>query len=191
MSSTDTATENSKKRSVATHALLNSAGEVVDDEESASGARYTLNALPTTPVDYQYGQNPNADKLFALFGFKTLATNETSQVRNNLKGDAGPAAQLEAVNSRMALVKTGQWLDRTREPGVGAINKDALVRAIATYATENGQPLSDDKLVALRQKVEEDKVYVKGVRSHTRIAALYAAETGKPQVTDQDIFSGL
>lgn len=187
MSSTDVATE--KKRQVALHALLNSAGAEVDDEESANGARYTLVAKANDPVDYQYGQNPAADKLLAIFGFKTLATNETSQVRNNPKGDAGPDAQLEAVKARLELVKGGQWLDRTREPGVPAINKAALVRAIQTYATENGRPLSDEQVIALTQKVEEDKAYVKGVRAHTRIAALYAEETGKPQVTMDDILA--
>jgi hypothetical protein len=95
------------------------------------------------------------------------------------------------VNSRIKLVQSGQWLDRTREPGVGAINKDALLRAVVTYAQENGKALSDDQVIALRQKIEDDKVYVKGIRSHTRIAALYAEETGKPQVTDADIFAGI
>jgi len=62
-------TENVIKR-VAKHELLDANGDVLADdqgEESAHGMRYTLLGNGQS-VDYVYGKNPNADRMFAVFG---------------------------------------------------------------------------------------------------------------------------
>ena len=179
-----------EKKKRAEHDLLAADGSVVDDEESANGIRYTLVALPDRPFTYQFGANPQVDKFLALFGAKTLATNESSAVRNSAKGEGSAEEQIEAVEARFALLATGAWVDRTRE-GVGAkVDLDALANAICNVMVAEGKYTADDvtngKLAATRQKLDDDKVWARKARQHPPFAAEYAKLKGASQVTTDD-----
>lgn len=140
------------RQKVAKHELLDNQGNVVENEEEATGARYTLIANGGT-VEYQYGQNADVDRMLAIFGAKTLMTNESSQARNNPKGDQGPDAQIAAVKERFEfMTRESKWLDRTRTGIETAINLDALADAIVSV-----QPKLDK--AAVRQRVQDDKPY--------------------------------
>ena len=69
--------EEEKREKVAEHEFIDVAGNEVDETETATGYRYTLVALPNEPFTWQWDQANNLErKLMALFGVKTLATNE-------------------------------------------------------------------------------------------------------------------
>lgn len=177
------------KRAVAKHELLDSAGAVVEEEETATGIRYTLLANGQA-FDWQYGQNPDADRMIAIFGAKTLATNESSAMRNSTKGAATPDEQIDAVRERFALIQTGKWIDRTRE-GVGAkIDLDALANAICNVMVAEGKyteaDVSGGKLAATRQKLDDDKAFARKARSHPPFAAEYAKLKGATAVSTDD-----
>jgi hypothetical protein len=169
------------KRAVAKHELLDANGAVVENEEEATGIRYTLLANGQS-FDWQHGQNPDADRMIAIFGAKTLATNESSAMRNSTKGAATPDEQIDAVRERFALILTGKWIDRTRE-GVGAkIDLDALANAICNVQVAEGkyteEQVKTEKLAATRQKLEDDKSWARGARQVPKFAAEYAKIKG-------------
>lgn len=178
------------KRAVAKHELLDSSGAVVEEEELATGIRYTLLANGQA-FDFQSGMEPGKrETMLTIFGAKTLATNETSALRNSTKGAATPDEQIDAVRERFALLETGKWVDRTRE-GVGAkIDLDALANAICNVQVAEGKYTEDDvkneKLAKTRQKLEDDKVWARKARQHPPFAAEYAKIKGAAQVTTED-----
>lgn len=188
-SATDSGDTETVKRAVAKHELLDSAGAVVDEEETATGIRYTLLANGQS-FDWQYGQNADADRMIAIFGAKTLATNESSAMRNSTKGAATPDEQIDAVRERFALIQTGKWIDRTRE-GVGAkIDLDALANAICNVMVAEGKyteaDVSGGKLAATRQKLDDDKAFARKARQHPPFAAEYAKLKGSATVSTDD-----
>src|SRR5215204_4698782 len=96
-------TETETKRSkVAEHELVDAQNAVTEDEESADGIKYTLVANGKSFTWNWTAANEQARKLLAIFGAKTLATNETSQARQ--KG-ADADGQLDAVVERFALIQ--------------------------------------------------------------------------------------
>jgi hypothetical protein len=187
----DTATTG--KRRQAKHELVDAQGNVLGDdgtEVEAHGIRYTLLALTEKPFTYIYGQNADADRMLACFGAKTLCTNETSAARNNDKGEASPAEQMDAVVDRFSLLATGQWVDRTG--GVGAkINKDALAEAICQQLVEDGKATNEQieqgYKAKVRAKLEDDAVYARKSRTHNGVAAKYAAIVGRSSATTDDL----
>lgn len=178
---TDVTQVDASKRKVAEHYLIDASGAKCDDEESATGIGYKLLAVDS-PFEYQIpGAVPgNPQTMLAIFGAKTLATNETSQARNNAKGAASAQEQLEAVLERFALIDGGKWIDRTRE-GVGAkVDKPALAQAIKQV----GHARSVEEILA---KLESDAAYLRAARQVTEVAAAYAAIVGKPTKTVSDL----
>lgn len=188
-SAADSGDTETVKRAVAKHELLDAKGELVENEEEATGIRYTLLANGQA-FDWQYGTNPDADRMIAIFGAKTLATNESSAMRNSTKGAATPDEQIDAVRERFALIQTGKWIDRTRE-GVGAkIDLDALANAICNVMVADGkytpEQVQNEKLAATRQKLDDDKGFARKARQHPPFAAEYAKIKGAAQVTTDD-----
>jgi hypothetical protein len=179
------------RKQVAKHELLDSAGSLVEEEELATGIRYTLLANNQT-FDFQSGMTPGErNTMLVVFGAKTLATNETSALRNSTKGAATPDEQIDAVRERFALLETGKWVDRTRE-GVGAkIDLDALANAICNVLVAQGkyteEQVKSEKLAATRQKVEDDKPYARKSRQMPAVAAEYARIKGATAVTLDDL----
>lgn len=178
------------KRKVAQHALLGADGATVDDEESAHGIRYTLLANDQA-FEYKFGANADADRMLACFGAKTLATNETSQVRNNPKGAGTPDEMIEAVRERFGLLASGKWVDRTRD-GVGAkVDKDALAEAICRVlvasAKKSQEEIAGGYKATIRAKLEDDAGYARAARQNPQVATEYAALVGRAVKTVDDL----
>jgi hypothetical protein len=186
---TTTETTTTRKK-VAEHALIN-AGNVVDTEEEANGIRYTLLENSET-FDWLWDDATEAERLLlALFGAKTLATNETSQARNNPKGSATADEQIAAVRDRFALIRGGQWVDRTREGGVGArVNRDYLAEAICKVLVEAGKKSDADIAsgykATVRQRLDDDAEWLAKMRKFPPVAAAYALLAGKDSGTTID-----
>lgn len=172
------------KERVAKHALLDAAGAEVDDESLATGIKYTLIATGKS-FTYQVGGvtagSPAA--MLAVFGAKTLATNEASQVRQ--KDESGD--QLGAIEDRFLLIEGGKWVDRTG--GVGAkVDLDALAKAIVEVGTKAGKSPNE---TAIRQKLEDDKGFRTLARSNPEIGAAYAAIVGRTVKSVDDVFAAI
>lgn len=188
---TESVTETTSRK-VAVHELLAQDGSVVESEEEADGIRYTLLGNGEK-FDWLASQaTPSELKLLAIFGAKTLATNETSQARNNPKGAASPDEQIGAVRDRFAMIRTGQWVDRTREGGaVGAkVDKDALAEAIVRVKLAAGK-ITDaqvgDEKAAIRQRLEDDVAYMRKARQVPEVASEYASIVGRATASVDDL----
>ena len=178
------------KAKVANHELLDATGAVVDEEELATGIRYTLVANNQS-FDFQSGLTPGErNTMLILFGAKTLATNESSAMRNSTKGAATPDEQIDAVRERFALLETGKWVDRTREGAGAKIDLDALANAICDVMVSEGKYTAEDvangKLASTRQKLDDDKVWARKARQHSPFAAAYAKIKGAATTTIDD-----
>lgn len=179
----ETAEEKRKVSKVAEHDLIDTAKAIVDSEEEADGIQYKLVANGKTFHWNWQDANELERKMLAIFGAKTLATNETSQARQK---DADADGQLDAVVERFGLIRSGQWVDRTREGGVGrAIDKDALAEAIVRVLLASGK-ITDaqvgDTKAAKRQQLEDDAAYVRKARQVPEVADEYIKIVGKPTV---------
>lgn len=187
---TGTTSNKVEKSKRADHDLLDASGAVVDDEEAANGIRYTLVAMPERPFTYQFGVNGTVDKFLALFGAKTLCTNESSAIRNSPKGEGTAEEQIDAVEARFALLATGAWIDRTRESVGAKVDLDALANAICNVMVAEGkltaEQVSGGKLAEYRQKLDDDKVWTRKARQHAPFAAEYAKIKGAATVTTDD-----
>lgn len=188
---TSTGSIKGEKQKRAEHELLAADGAVVEDEENANGVRYTLLALPESPFTYQYGENATVDKFLAILGAKTLATNESSAVRNNPKGAGTAEEQLDAVKERFALLATGTWVDRARE-GVGAkVDKDKLAEAICLVMIGEGKATEEQInagiKAARRQRLDDDKEYFRKVRQFPAVANKYAELMGRTTMSASDL----
>jgi hypothetical protein len=190
MTNVDEATTVTRK-AVAKHFLLDANGDVTEDETKATGIRYTQIASGET-FDYQVSEA--AKLMLATFGAKTLATNESSQVRNNPKGAGGDAEQMEAIKNRFALLDQGEWVDRTREGGA-TVNKDWLAEAIILVMLADGKITDEqaggDAKAKVRQKLEDDKAYVTTARQHPRVAAEYSKLAGRVVKTTDDLMAAI
>lgn len=180
------------KRKVAQHDLIDAKGEVVETEEEAQGIRYTLQENGQAMTWNFSDATEDEKRLLCIFGAKTLATNETSQVRNNPKGGGDADEQITAVKERFAMIRTGQWVDRTREGGVGVkIDKDALAEAICQVLVAEGK--TDDAAVAAglkaekRERLENDAAYLRKARTVPAVALAYAKIVGKTTATVEDL----
>lgn len=175
---------------VAIHALLLADGTEAESEEKAEGISYKLNGHPET-FTWQYGEATDAEKrMLACFGAKTLATNETSGVRNNKKNPGDVNAQYDALVERFKLIRSGEWADRTREPGAPRVNLDALAEAICRVMVATGkrtQAEIDGGVKAEYRERLESKEYLATVRTNAQVANEYAAIVGRKQASVDDI----
>lgn len=184
-------TNKKKRAAVAEHEFVDSNGEPVDDGESAQGYRYTLLANSDTFDWYWAKANEDERRMLALFGAKTLATNETSQARNNPKGTGSAAEQMEALRERFTMLRNGQWVDRSREGAVTKIDKDALAEAICQVLVAKGKATESDIAggikAAKRQLLEDDATYLRKSRQVPEVAIAYAAIVGRQVATVDDL----
>jgi len=182
--------DDEKKKQVAKHVLLDASSSEVEKEEQATGIMYTLVALPASPFKFQSGMAPGErNTMLNVFGAKTLATNQSSAARNNAKGEASPAEQLTAIVERFKLLETGIWVDRTREVGA-QVDLDAMATAIVEVMLAAGkatEETKDDVYATRRQRLEEDKDYVRSVKLNPDVAAAYAAIKGKVAASVDDL----
>lgn len=181
-----------KRDQRAKHELLDANGATSEDldEEQAHGIRYTLLANGKV-FDYSYGKSGDADRMLALFGAKTLCTNETSAARNNSKGEASPDEQMAAVEERFALLAQGIWVDRTREGGAKT-DPDALVEAVCQVLVAEGKldPAKvDEYKIDRRAKLDADKSLATKWRSYGPVATAYNALVGRATATVADLMA--
>jgi hypothetical protein len=188
---------------VAEHSYLDDEGNEVEAEEAATGYQYVLKSDSDTPLEFSWfwkEANEIEKRMLAIFGAKTLATNESSQVRNNekIKGtdEAGPDAQMEAVKARFAEFRKDppQWMDRTREGAAVRIDKNALAGAICDVLVHDGKKTQADvdqgHYAKVLQKLEEDPTYVRKARQVPAVSEAYAKRVGRT-VASVDDFANL
>jgi hypothetical protein len=187
MQETETETA-ATKRKIAEHTLLGADGSTVETEEEARGYSYKLLANGETFV-WQWNDAPEAERIMlAIFGAKTLATNEVSQVRNGkeFKDSDDPAQYdkgIEALRSRFADIRDGKWMDRTKASGESRVNKDQLSEAICQVLVGAGKKTQDEVdngyKATVRERLENDSEWMNKVRKQPDVAAEYARIAGK------------
>jgi phosphoribosylformylglycinamidine (FGAM) synthase PurS component len=188
----DTETE-AAKRQVAKHSLLDTQGAVVEDFEDATGVRYQDVETGKT-IDFQLKANTDATRMLALFGARTLMTNEASAVRQK-EGKSGTGAlQVQAIEERLALIfgtdgNGGQWVDRTREGGP-RIDQQALADAVCEVMIAGGKFAPEDR-DAKRAKLLEtwaaDPKKVGVAHSVPAVRDAYARLVGRTAKTVDDL----
>lgn len=185
-------TESSRSK-IANRLWIDDAGHEVD-EEHATGVQYeflgrTKDGITIPPDGKSFTQywkdlNPEAQRMFGLFGQQTLFGNITNTWMGDKADDKAPTAA-EAIAARVALLQSGVWIDRTRE-GVGArVDKDALAQAVVNVLTGAGK-VAD--LATWRAKLEDLDV-VKTARSNAAVTAEYASLMGRKVSTLDDLES--
>lgn len=173
-----TETEKSQ-RALAKHEYLTVNGGDTDDETEAHGYRYT-HLRTSGVVEVMWNElSEDAKRMFGIFGIKTLATNEASQVKQKNGTGVDPAP---SIKERFALIQTGQWVDRTREGF--QVNLDALAAATFDVLTKYGHAAD---YASLRERMETDKDFVKKSKSNTEINALYIEKVGRPTASIDDL----
>lgn len=192
MTDVSTTAETEKKRAIAEHILLGSDGKVVEDIEQAHGIRYVDKASALS-VDYT-PTDPNALRMLAVFGAKTLATNVASATRGPDK-DGTAQEQIDAIQARFDWIETQKsWLDPSREVGA-RWDIDTLATAAVNVSVANGKvPNEDDKKAAAFAKFKalmEDPAKGKGnvtaIRSVAGVEAEYKKLQGKTAKTADDL----
>jgi len=166
----------SRKR--ANHTYLGVDGSTVKDVHEAVGVAYEDVA---TGEKFSFAI-PGADAgspltLLAVFGAKTLATNEASSVRNNPnRSDDDDTSEVEAIKDRFDLLATGVW----REPGEGRaptkVDRDQLAAAIVDVASAAGKTLD---VVAVRQRLDDEPAYFRTARQVPAVTDNYNKRVGK------------
>jgi hypothetical protein len=179
------------REKIANHSFLDAQGTPVDDGEAAQGYRYTLLANGDT-FDWYWAQaNEDERRMLSIFGAKTLATNETSQARNNPKGAATADEQMEALRERFKMIREGQWVDRAREGGVGAkVDKPGLAKAITEVLLAKGKITEADvgtTYAAKLQLLEEDAQYLRKSRQVPEVNIAYSRIVGRPTASVDDL----
>jgi hypothetical protein len=184
-----TTNKRAKREKVAEHEFIDAQGDPVDDGEAAQGYRYTLLANGDTFDWFWAMANEDEKRMLAIFGAKTLATNETSQARNNPKGAGSAAEQMEALRERFTMVRNGQWVDRTREGGA-KVDQPSLATAIVQVLITKGKITEADKDATYADKLKmlaEDPTYLRKSRQVPEVAVAYAAILGRQTATVEDL----
>lgn len=195
---TETETETKSKSEIT---LLAQDGSEAESEEQAYGFDYKLLGNGKCHRWQWSEASEDERRMLAILGGKTLATNETSAIRNNKKLQGTPEgsvdAQFEALVERFGLVRSGTWVDRTREPGAPRIDKDKMADALADVLLADGKITQADwqsARDARRAKLDDETksgsppmTYMQFMRTNAKVAAAYAARMGKPQASVDDI----
>lgn len=147
-----------------------------EDMESAKGGSYQLLGEGGKTFTYNHGENANADRMFAIFGFHTKVGNVANTVLNDKDNPGSPADAGEAIAEFLSAVADGTWAERSGGVGV-KIDKDALAGAYVDYCAANGQAKD---YATVRQALEDKPVLVRQLRAVPEIAKLYQAKVGKP-----------
>jgi hypothetical protein len=176
MANTDT-TETAKTRKVADHFYLDASGNVVEEQEKATGIRYQVVATKEN-FDFQVpGAVPGSvQTMIALFGAKTLAINTASQNRQDPESDVTDPV---AISERFSLIKDGDW-GVSRGGGGGArIDIDLLIEALGQVYKKEKKPFDPDKYgTAIRDNEEYRKKVFSNLAVKARYMTLKAEKAG-------------
>lgn len=180
--------EKVSKRQVAKHILLANGGTSDDlDFDGADSIRY-VDIESGQTIDYKPA-NDKATLMLALFGARTLATNEASAARQK---DASGIEQIEAIRERFALIDSGVWVDRTREGGP-RIDPKLAAQALVEFMVSEGKVPADQgdsalaKVVANFEDEKEGKARISKAMSNPTVAANYKRLKGGKAATADDL----
>lgn len=173
-----------KRTQVARHTYLDGEGNVTKDIHAATGISYEdVESGETFTFQIPGGSAGNAITMLAVFGAKTKATNEASQIRQQLRAGETPAqSQVDAIKEAFGKIAEGIW----REPGEGRVgakvDRDSLAMAIVEFASTlpSAKPESKD-VGAVRQRLDDDLKFFRTMRKDERVSAIYAKLTGLEQ----------
>lgn len=197
---TETAPRAAKKVPVAEITLLKSDGSEATKQEEATGFSYKLIANSKTFTWQKADANENEILMLAIFGGGTLATNETSAIRNrggkdrpDLAGDADE--QFDALTERFTALRDGSWTppDRTREGP--RVDTDKLASAIVAYLVASGKRTDAEaesehaRQLGKLNAADTGKAYVASSRQIPEVAANYATLMGKKVATLDDLMA--
>lgn len=191
-----TATESSKRKQVSKRGFLAKDGSEAERMEEASGARYTLlDPNGNHDLDYQFGADANADRMFAIFGFHTKIGNVANTVLNDKEEPGTPTDAAARIKEFLDSVKAGTWAEKSE--GVGQkVDKQALAAAVVEVMAAKGKPL---QLGDVMQWLEEGKpelngkpamtaqAFMRAVRQDRDVADAYATRVGKATRSVDDL----
>lgn len=197
---TETAPKAKKKEPVAEITLLKADGSEATKQEEATGFSYKLIANSKVFTWQSAQANPAETLMLAIFGGGTLATNETSAIRNrggkdrpDLAGDADE--QFDALTERFTAIRDGSWTppDRTREGP--RVDVDKLASAIVAVLVANGKRSEAEaesehaRQLGKLNDADTGKAYIAGMRQNADVAAQYATLMGKKVATVDDMLA--
>lgn len=141
-----------KRERIAKHELIDAAGAVVDDIEKAVAIRYT-DVQSGLTTDFRPDMAKPGALWLALFGAKTLATNEASQVR---QADGSAQEEIDAISDRFAVMFADQdakWVDKTRVGGP-RYDQPTVATALVNVMIAGGTWQEADRAEKERKAVE-------------------------------------
>lgn len=179
--------ESSKRKQVSKRLFLDTSGTPVDKIEEATGARYTLlDPKGNHDFDQQFGDAGKFETMCAIFGFHTKIGNVANTVLNDKEEPGTPSDAASAVADFIKSAQAGTWAERTGGVGV-RVDKDALAGSIVAVAEAAGKKAD---YATIRQKLEEDKNYVRMARQVPAVATEYNKRVGKEAKTLDDLLVG-
>lgn len=194
----DTGAETKSGRKVAEHSYLDAAGNVVETEEQATGIRYHIISTGDT-FDFQTGGKPGEPlTMLAVFGAKTLATNEASAFKQSTKSPTTPNGHydgaIDAISERFKMIESGTFVDRSRD-GVGGPkwDLDALAEAMCIVLVSSGEATQEQidrgGKAKVREKLES-KEWLAKAKKNPAVVVEYQRLAGKSVTSAAELASG-
>lgn len=167
------------KRKVAEHGLLNVNGGDTKKVEEAHSITYALVDTPQDVFTWTHNWAGVSDdvRMLAIFGAKTIATNTSSQIRQQ-GGDS--VEQMEAIRDRFENMANGVWLENA-ERGGASIDVAVLAKVVCDYAAAAGKPKDYE---AVLKELTEDKA--KKSKLHDAFRKEYKEAKGKSTISQAD-----
>lgn len=132
------------RKKVSDREYINSAGDVVDRIEQATGGRYSLGKANgedfdvTKDWDLQCGAPGTPVTMLAILGFHTKLGNVANTVLNDKENPGTVESAAQAIDEFLALMEKGTWAERVGGGGGGLrYNPDHMAAAIAEAKGEN------------------------------------------------------
>lgn len=166
-----------KREQVAIHSWLDANGEETKDIHVASGYR---RKDKNTGELFEYIAAGAAGKpatMLELFGAKTKATNEASQVRQaERRGEEVEGSETDNVIAIFEQIAEGVWREIREGGGVAKVDRDALAQALFEC---NPKANEGKGLAAIRERLDSDVKWFRKVRKAEDVTKVYNAKVGK------------
>lgn len=189
----NTQVETDKKgKKVAEHSWIDSAGNIVEEIENGTGCRY-VDLQSGQTFDWQTGGVAGESiTMKAMFGQRTLMTNEASAERQR---DGSGAEQVEAIRERATMIDTTKvWVDRTREGGprvdpekAAMATTEFMVGAGKVADTDEAKAAAYASILAKFSDEKDGKAQISKAMTNADIAAIYKRLKGAKQATADDL----
>lgn len=179
---TDTTTapdaNDDKREQVAIHSWLDAEGNETKDIHVATGYRRKDKATNEIFEYKSQGKAGSAAVMLELFGAKTKATNEASQVRQaERRGEDVDGSETDNVIEVFEQIANGVWREVREGGGAAKVDRDALAASIVEAKQKAGLPAED--VLTYRQKLDDDVAWFRKVRKNPEVTAIYNAKVGK------------